>query len=66
MVDGTGFRQLTEISYRVPSAVHITACLYEKYLLAKTVLMQMLKEPSHIALMTDTYLDKHCNSNLHT
>ena len=42
MVEGTGFRHLInylEPSYRVPSALHITACLQEKYLQTKTVLI---------------------------
>jgi len=59
MVEGKGFRAL--INYvnpnnRVLSAMHITSCLQEKYLQAKSILMQMLKNPSHIVLTTDIWM----------
>ena len=58
MVEGRGFRALmnyVEPNYRVPSAMHITSCLEEKYLQAKSILMQMLRDPSHITLTTDIW-----------
>ena len=51
MVECTGFK--CRINYRVPSAVHITSCLETKYVQAKSTVIEMLKEPSHIALTTD-------------
>ena len=56
MVECTGFKCLInylEPGYRVPSAVHITSCLETKY--AKSTVIEMLKEPSHIALTTDIW-----------
>ena len=58
MVEGTGFKWLInylEPNYQVPSAVHITNCLQEPYVKAKTMIICMLEEPMYIALTTDIW-----------
>ena len=57
-VEGDGFKRLInylEPNYRVPSAMHMAKCFTEKYETAKTKLMEMLKEPQHIALSSVKY-----------
>ena len=58
MVEGAGFIRLInyiEPGYRVPSAMHVTGHLEKKYLQTKGTVIEMLKEPSHIALTTDIW-----------
>ena len=58
IVEGTGFKQLKnylEPNYRAPSAAHITSCLQEHYVKAKTMVIHMLEEPMYIALTTDIW-----------
>ena len=45
--------------------MHITQCLHEKYLQAKSTLTEMLKEPSHIALTTDSHLETCCHPSVY-
>ena len=57
-VEGVGFRQLInylEPNYRVPSAMHMAKCVTEKYKVAKSTLVEMLKEPTNIALSMDIW-----------
>ena len=57
-VEGVGFRRLInylEPNYRVSSAMHMVKCVTEKYEAAKTTLIEMLKEPTNIALSTDIW-----------
>lgn len=57
-VEGVGFRRLInylEPNYRVPSAMHMAKCVTEKYEAAKIKLIEMLKDPMHIALSTDIW-----------
>ena len=56
MVEGTGFIWLINyIEPRVPSAMHVTGQFEKKYLQAKSAIIEMLKEPSHIAQTTDIW-----------
>ena len=55
-VKGTGFKRLLnylEPGYEVPSAFHITSCLYEQYSQVKSVVMEYLQNASYIALTSD-------------
>lgn len=57
-VEGTGFKRLLnylEPGYKVPSAVHITSCLHERYSQVKGVVMEYLQSASYIALTSDVW-----------
>ena len=57
-IEGVGFRRLInylELNYRVPSAMHRAKCVTEKYEAAKSMLTELLKEPTYIALSTDIW-----------
>ena len=57
-VEGVRFKQLIdylEPNYRFPSAMHMAKCVTEKYEAAKNVLIEMLKEPTRVALSTNIW-----------
>ena len=49
----SGWLNYLELSYKVPSAVHIASCLHEQYSQVKDVVLENLQATSYIALTSD-------------
>ena len=49
VVEGTGFN----LSYKVPSAVHVVTCLKKRYSQVKGIIERKLEEANYVALTSD-------------